>query len=304
MSIVVVVNPVAGGGRLGRIWPELRARLEAAVGPVDPVFTRTVDDASPLAEAAARSGATLVIAAGGDGTAGEVVDGLLRAGTATPFGFIPVGTGNDYPRTLGWSPGPEAAIAAIASGRVRRVDAGRIAFTADDGTPAVRHFLNIASFGLSGPTVRVVNAGRRRGVSGRATFLFHTVTELLKYRLQAVRLHFDDGMTAEARIAVAAVALGRWFGGGMMIAPDADPADGLFDVVVFRAMWKPRMLLDMNLIYSGAHRAHSHVGIRRCRSLTVEPLGQGPVLLDVDGESPGRLPARFEVLPGAIALRG
>jgi diacylglycerol kinase (ATP) len=308
MTIGVVVNPAAGGGRLLAAWPGLQALLEARLGPVSVLTTEREGQGRELAREHVRNGAKLVIAAGGDGTANEVADGLLLAGGGPELGVISVGTGRDFIRTLGGQADLEAAVDAIGSGRTRRIDAGRATFRTDDGTIATRHFLNVASLGLSGPTVRAVNRSKQgRAVHGKVAFYYHTIIELLRYRPQNVRVRFDDGDVIDVRTALIVAANGRYFGSGMMIAPNAAIDDGLFDALVYRAPGKLRMVLDFNLIYRGAHVNLPRVLIKRCKWFEVEPMGDAKsnaAILEVDGESPGRIPARFEILPGALMLRG
>ena len=303
MTIGVVVNPAAGGGRLGQIWPTLAAALERQLGPLSVLRTTRPGEGRQLAELHLRNGAELVISAGGDGTASEVVDGLLAAGGGPQLGVISVGTGRDFIRTVGGSNDVEAAVAAIGSGRSRQIDAGRVTYRTDGGVTESRHFLNVASLGVSGPTVRAVNAAKHgRPVHAKAAFYFHTVVELMRYRPQPVRVSFDDGEVIEVTTALVVAANGRYFGSGMMIAPGAAIDDGLFDALVYRAEGKLRMVLDFNLIYRGAHTTLPRVTIKRCRSFTVEPLGDA-LIVEADGESPGRIPARFEILPKALVLR-
>lgn len=306
MSVGVVVNPAAGGGRLSALWPELRGMLEARLGPVRVLETRRPGEGREHALQHVRDGAALVIAAGGDGTANEVVDGLLLAGGGPDLGVISVGTGRDFIRTLGGARDLATAVEAIGSGERRQIDAGRVTYRTDAGAIGVRHFLNVASLGLSGPTVRAVNRAKEgRAVHGKAAFYYHTVMELLKYRAEPVRVRFDDGESMEVRTALVVAANGRFFGSGMMIAPGAEIDDGLFDALVYEAPGKLRMVLDFNLIYRGAHVSLPRVTLKRCRWFEVEPLGDAAgAILEVDGESPGRIPARFEVLPGALTLRG
>ncbi|MEQ1768730.1 MAG: diacylglycerol kinase family protein [Devosia sp.] len=304
MPVGVVVNPAAGGGRLSRAWPELARMLESRLGELDVLLTKAPGDGRALAAQHVRNGRSLVIAAGGDGTANEVADGILSEGGQPAFGVISVGTGRDFVRTIGHSD-LAAAVEAIGLGRTRRIDAGRVSYTTDDGRTERRHFLNVASLGVSGPTVRAVNAHKHgRPVNAKASFYFHTVAELLKYRKQQVRIRFDDGELIHVETALVAIANGRYFGSGMMIAPDAAIDDGQFDVLVYRAEGKLRMILDFNLIYRGAHVALPRVRIKRCRWVEVEPVGAGDdAIIEIDGESPGRIPARFEILPGALTLR-
>ena len=196
--------------------------------------------------------------------------------------------------------------ARIAAGKERQVDAGRVTFVDDEGKAAIRHFINIASLGLSGPTSRAVNRAKRSGkASGQMLFIWHTIRELIRYRFQDVRITVDGAPPIEARIAVVAAANGRYFGGGMMIAPGAELDDGLLDLVIFRGAAKLTLIKDMRLLYTGSHVNHPSVTILRGRRITVEPLGD-PALntaqLDIDGESPGAIPATFETLPKAIRI--
>ncbi|TIV43202.1 MAG: diacylglycerol kinase family lipid kinase, partial [Mesorhizobium sp.] len=254
----------------------------------------------------------LVIAAGGDGTASEVADGLLQAqdeiGRTSELGLLPCGTGIDFARGLGMPRGIDATLKRIADTKARKVDAGRVCYIDDHGKLASRHFINIASLGLSGATDRAINADKRKGrVSSKALFFWRTVLEFVRYRFQDVRITIDDGEPVEARMALVAVANGKFFGGGMMIAPDAELADGQFDIVILRAAGKLGLIRDIRLLYGGRHRNHPAITILRGRKVLVEPLGDAEkngALVDIDGESPGRIPATFEILPGALTLRG
>ena len=108
---------------------------------------------------------------------------------------------------------------------------------------------------------------------GRLVFLFHTVREMLRYKFQNVRVTVDGGEPIEARIALVAIANAPYFGGGMKIAPDAAPDDALFEVVIVRGASKFSLLMDLRLVYSGAHKSLASCTILRGRKIVVEPLG-------------------------------
>ncbi|MER8884676.1 diacylglycerol kinase family protein [Mesorhizobium sp. M0816] len=311
MKVAVVLNPIAGGGRLKRHWPEVAASLKRHFGDFELRETQAEGDAERLALDLAAIGFELVIAAGGDGTASEVADGLLKAfresGRTAELGLLPCGTGIDFARGLGLSNNVDLTLKRIAEAKPRKVDAGCISYVDDHGALASRHFINIASLGLSGATDRAVNADRRKGkVSAKALFYWRTVWEFLRYRFQDVAITIDDGAPVEARMALVAVANGKFFGGGMMIAPDAELNDGEFDIVILRAASKLKLIWDIRLLYGGRHRNHPAITILRGKKVVVEPLGdvqKNAALIDIDGESPGRIPATFEILPGALTLR-
>ena len=309
MKVGVVLNPVAGGGRLKRDWPQVAAVLRRHFGEVELRETQASGDAERLALDLVADGFGLVVAAGGDGTASEVADGLLQAadegcGTAE-LALIPCGTGIDFARGLGLPHDLDALVARIAEAKGRKIDAGRISYVDDHGALASRHFINIASLGLSGATDRAVNADRRKGrVSAKALFYWRTVAEFVRYRFQHVRIAIDDGEPVEARMALVAVANGKFFGAGMMVAPDAALDDGQFEIVILRAANKLGLIRDIRLVYGGQHRNHPAITILRGRKVTVEPIGDDDAaLVDIDGESPGRIPAVFEMRPGALTLR-
>jgi len=312
MAVGVVVNPVAGSGRMRRRWPDIERVLTRALGALDVKETSGPGEACDLARQLSMDGAELVIAAGGDGTVSEAVDGLLQARTATgnaaDLAIVPVGTASDFARGLGLAADIEGLAARIAAGDKRTIDAGCVNYVGDGGALASRHFINIASLGLSGPTDRAVNAARSGGYfSGKLVFLFHTVRELLRYKFQNVRVTVDSGEPIEARIALVAIANAPYFGGGMKIAPDAVPDDALFEVVIVRGVSKFSLLRDLRRVYSGSHKSLPSCTILRAKNVFAEPLDGPPAnasLLDIDGESPGRIPATFEVIPAAITVRG
>lgn len=307
MTVGVVVNPVAGSGRMRRVWPSAREALTRRFGELIVEETAAVGEASLYARKLALEGAEIVIAAGGDGTISEVADGLLRAGGGSQLGIMPAGTGSDLARGLGLDGGVEAAAARIASGSTRTIDVGCVNYIDEHGALASRHFINISSLGVSGPTARAVNDAKTGDrVSGKAVFLWHTVRELIRYRFQDVRISVDGQPPFEARIALVAVANGRFFGGGMMIAPDAILDDGLLDIVVIHGRSKLSLIKDIRLVYSGAHRTLASCTFLRGQKVVIEPLGdplENGALLDVDGESPGHIPATFEIRPAALTLR-
>jgi diacylglycerol kinase (ATP) len=309
MKVGVIMNPVAGGGRLKRHWPEIGAALRAAFGEIDLRETQATGDGSTLAMDLAATGCGLVIAAGGDGTVSEVADGLINAaaeGSKAALGTIPCGAGTDFARGLGLDGGFEAAVRRMAESKGRTIDAGRVSYVDDHGALASRHFINIASLGISGAVARAVNADERKGrVSAKALFYWRTVAAFIRYRFQSVSITVDDGDPVDASIALVVAANGKFFGAGMMVAPDAVLDDGQLDIVILRAAGKLGLIRDIRLLYGGRHRNHPAVTILRGRKVLVEPLGNGAghMLIEADGESPGRIPATFEILPGAITLR-
>jgi diacylglycerol kinase (ATP) len=233
----------------------------------------------------------------------EVVNGFFDdAGVAiapdASFALIPFGTGGDFRRTMHLPVDLDEAIGVVAAGKRSKIDVGKLEFTADGGK-ALRMFANIASFGVSGVVDRLVNESGKK--LGRLSFAWATARATWSYKNQRVQLVFDGKERVEATINTVAVANGKYFGGAMMVAPDAVVDDGLFDVVALGDLGFGDLLKSGRRIYKGTHVSMDKVTCRRARVVEAEPIEPGGVVeLDVDGECPGRLPARFELVPSAL----
>lgn len=307
-STVVILNPQAGGGRAARRWPALRAALDAAVGPYTLHRTQGPNEATRHARAALRRGVDRVVAVGGDGTLNEVVNGFFAddAPVHPAAVLVPIscGTGGDFRRSLGAPAAPEAAAQALLQPRTRRVDVGRLQYTTAAGREAVRYFLNVASFGMSGAVDRAVHAlPPRARASGRLAYLAAILHTLIRYRNQPVALAVDDAPVYTGPVRNVAVANGRFFGGGLPIAPEAWIDDGLLEVVVLGDLPRRAVLRHAGRFYAGTHLALDGVHAFRGRRVTAQPRTPTPVLLDVDGEAMGRLPATFTICPRALRIQ-
>jgi len=299
---LLIVNPASAAGRTGRQFAAIAEAVRGVVGAFEARFTEAVGHAAELARQAAGSGRALVVAVGGDGTASEVIDGLQHAGYRREFGFIPRGSGGDLRRSLGIPADVAGAARALRGGALRTIDLGRIELTTDGGT-VVRHFANVASCGLSAAVVdRVNRSGKVLG--GRLAFKLASIRSLVGWRDQRVRWRVDGGAWQEDAITAFAVCNARYFGGGMMVAPGAVLDDGLLDVTIWSGYRLADFALQQRKIYDGRHVGLPGTRTLRARTVDLEPAGDEPVLLEVDGEQPGRLPARFTVLPHALTLRG
>jgi len=301
---LVIANPKSRNRATSRRLKSLEAKLRSAFGPLDIEFTRAPRDAERIAREGVRSGFERVIVAGGDGTLSEVVTGLLSAqlGDYAAIGLLPLGTASDFARGLGQPPDIDAAIERLAAGKTSRVDAGRVTYRTDEGQDVTGYFANIASFGLSGVVGELVNRATK-AFGGRVSYMIGTVRGVARHRSDPVSISVDGERVFDGPLSVAAVANGPYFGGGMRVAPNAHIDDGVFDWVIVPGMHRLSLLGKFPLLYTGSHVRDPQ--ILQGRGRVIEARGvAGPIRLDVDGESLGVLPARFELLPGAITLIG
>lgn len=309
-TTALIVNPNARGGFIGRKWPVLEPILREALGGFSVHFTKAPGEGTALCQQALAAGAGLVLALGGDGTASEVAAGFLVSGAnrreqPPSFGFLPCGTGGDLRRTYGSPADLAAAARAIREARPRAIDVGQLDYIGHDGQPRRGHFINVASCGIGGLVDALVNQARSKQLlGGTLTFFTASLRATLRYRNVRCAIRLDDGPEREVRLYDLVVANGRFFGGGMHIAPQAQVDDGLFDVVTMGDFTFLELLPLSRRIYKGEHLSHRKIEMARARTVTARPVDAADeVLLDVDGEAPGRLPATFTLLPGALLLR-
>ncbi|HEX8719473.1 MAG TPA: diacylglycerol kinase family protein [Pyrinomonadaceae bacterium] len=306
---LIIVNPASAGGSTGDAWPKAASDVRGHFGPFEVAFTRRGGEAVEIAEREARAGRRLVIACGGDGTVNEVANGILRAGSEAELGILPSGTGGDFRRTLRIPSRTADAAKLLREGVTRVMDAGRVTFAGAGGGEESRYFVNVASFGVGGDVINRVKsraglpAGAARLLGGKLSFAAAALRATLTFEKPSARVSLDGGAASLVTVANFCVANARYFGGGMKIAPTALVDDGLFDVVAVGDVSALTVLANSYRLYLGTHLGMSEVRHARARRVRAEPAGGEAVKLEVDGELAGRLPAEFEMLPGALRVR-
>jgi YegS/Rv2252/BmrU family lipid kinase len=250
-----------------------------------------------LARQAVDAGAELVVAVGGDGTLNEVVNGI--AGRDVDLATIPIGTGMDFVRTYAIPTRFDDAVRVAVNGTPRTIDAGRVRHLTWGGDEAERWFANVGSVGMSGAVAQRANH-MSKALGGRATFFYALTRTFLDWQNTEIVVRVDSG-ERRGRMHDVIVANGVWHGGGMKLAPDARPDDGLFDVVLIGDVSKLDFLTTAPKIYSGRHVTHPKVDVVRSARVDVHAVERLPI--EVEGEQVGTTPASFEVVPGALRVR-
>jgi diacylglycerol kinase family enzyme len=205
----------------------------------------------------------------------------------------------DFGRTYGIPTRFDDAVRVALEGTVRTVDAGRVRYRTWEGEEAERWFANVGSVGMSGAVAQRVN-GMSKVLGGKVTFFYALTRVFLAWKNTEVTVTLDDG-EHHGRMHDVVVANGAWHGGGMKLAPDARPDDGLFDVVLIGDIGKLDFLTTAPKIYKGRHVAHPKVDVLRSRRVGVDATERLPI--EVEGEQLGTTPAVFEVAPGALRVR-
>ena len=298
MAAAAIVNLHAGAGAARHRWPAVARLLEARLGPVAAHFTEGPGHAMLLAHRLAGAGFDPLIAAGGDGTWNEVVNGVLASGCSVRVGVVPLAKGGDFARTMGLA-GPGHAVETLAAGAVREVDVVRVGFCGPAGEASERHFINIASFGLGAEAARRVG-GWSRVLPGRARYLAAALPTLAAGRGFDVRLWLDDAGPSEFHATTVALANGRYQGGGILIAPQAAIDDGLIDITLVERAGLAEVAAHVRLLYSGD--IYSHPKVHHWRAARVRAETEPAAPLELDGEPVGTPPLEAEVLPRSLRL--
>jgi len=284
LHIALIVNRIAGNGRCGKLYPSVEKYLRDAKMDFTPMFTERPGHAVELAKQAAMAGYDAVVSMGGDGTLNEVVNGI--AGNSVVLGFIPAGSGNDFGRTVGiGSYSTDTACRVIAKGNVQEINIGQV-----NG----RYFINIAGSGFDAEVGLTANTWGKKHFRGYMAYVASILRQLVVFKPQEVVIELD-GTARQAKVWFVAIANARYFGGGLMIAPQADLYDDLFDVCIVKEITKFELLKMIPKVFKGEHVHHPAVELHRATHVRVS----SPVQLAVqaDGEVLGKLPQEFKIAP-------
>jgi YegS/Rv2252/BmrU family lipid kinase len=302
----VIVNPESNQGRTRRRWGDIREALKSFIREYKYEFTEKPFHATEITRQVIKDGTELVIGVGGDGTMNEIANGFFEdrkmINPEASLGVVPAGTGCDLTKSLNIPPGLTNALKVITEAPSVRMDVGKVQFKANDGRDDERFFLNVADFGLGGEVVRRVN--QRRLERKASSYVRCLVTAMVRYRSRRVRIRVDGESFPEGEYLIGAIANGRIFGKGMKVAPLARLDDGLFDSVLVRSMRFLEFCLHGWKLINGSHLSHPKISLVRGRRVEAYPADEDEVLLELDGEQLGRLPATFEILPRNLAIKG
>jgi len=283
----VILNPSAGSVRDQHELEERIGRLLEA----DVCLTTKVGSEARLARTAIRQGAELIVAAGGDGTLNGVINGIAEHTDGAWVGLIPLGTGNDFARSLGLPTDVERAIEIIRAGATRAIDLVRV--TSDE----VRYFINVSAGGFSGLVDEKLTADMKK-TWGPLAYLRGAAAALPQLRAYQTTLAFDNTESLMLDLYNVVVANGRYVAGGTLIAPEASIDDGMLDIILIQKRSAPELALLAASVALGTHLSSDAIVFRRAAKVTVN--SKPGMWFNVDGELVGNEPARFEILPRAL----
>jgi len=305
-KVHVIVNPFSARGQTEKRWETIKLAIRSHFREFKYIFTEEPRQATEIARELLKQGFDLLIGVGGDGTLNEISSGFFSAQSGrvinddAAVGIIPSGTGSDFIRFMKVPKEFEKSAARIKNSPNKKIDIGKITYSGALGKNKTQYFINVADFGLGAEVIRNISKveSTRRGAF---TYYRGLLSTMMKYCSKNVKLTLDDKQQLQGEYLIGAVANGRIFGGGMIIAPQAEPDDGYFDLVLIESMKKFEILANSRLLYSGTIAKNPKVHILKARNIKVESPDE--VHIEYDGEVGEKLPAEFSIIEKALNFR-
>jgi diacylglycerol kinase (ATP) len=303
-KVHVIVNPFSARGQTEKKWETIKMAIKAHFREFKYVFTEKPRQATEIARGLIKDGFDLIIGVGGDGTLNEISSGFFSdfSGKAinqdAALGIIPSGTGSDFIRFMKIPREFEKSAALIKNSKNKKIDIGKITYSGANAKE--QYFINVADFGLGAEVIKKISnvqASRR----GALTYYRGLLSTLMNYRSKTVTLTIDGQQQLQGEYLIGAVANGRIFGGGMIIAPQAEADDGYFDLVLVEDMKKLEIIRNSRHLYAGTIAKNPKVIILKARNIKVQ--SQEEVYTEYDGEMGEKLPAEFSIIEKALNFR-
>ena len=303
----VIVNPESNRGRTRKKWEQIKEALKTFIKEFKYEFTEKPAQATEISRTAIREGSEMIVGVGGDGTINEIANGFFDGKTLinpqAVLGIVPSGTGCDFSKSLHIPSSLKLALNVLTQAPSLAIDIGKASFLAHSGYKEERYFLNVADFGFGGEVLKRMNQNKAKRKA--ASYFKSTLATFFYYRNKSIKLKIDNEEIPRGEYLIGAISNGRIFGKGMKIAPNAKLDDELFDIVLVKGMKVMEFLMNVWRIYAGTHLSHPKILFHRGKKIEAIPEDTNEdVLIEIDGEQVGKLPATFEIVPRSIPIKG
>jgi len=291
MRMKLIVNPLAGGKKVDVYLPRIREILGNG-NQLSFAITKEKNGAFVEAQRTGREEYDLIVVCGGDGTLNEVINGVVSSNNSVPIGFIPCGTSNIYALSAGIPLDPLRACEIILEKYIRKIDLGKVGAGLSS-----RYFVSMAGIGYDASVIHSLNPNLVRTLGGVPAHIIAGMRELIRYHGIELSITIDG---CSCRGFQAIVCNGSFYGISSIIAPEADIADGYLDIILFKNGKKRDVLRYVLAIFLERHLHFKDVKHIRAKKIEID--AKGEVWIQVDGETMGTLPQRFEVYPQALQV--
>lgn len=301
---LVVVNPQAANGRLGRDWPVWQTRLADVIPNMEVFISSAPGDATQIITTGVQSGIRHIMAVGGDGMAHQVVNGIMAQkevpASALVFALLPVGTGNDWVKTHHIPKAWKDWVQYFRQAQLKRQNLGLIQYQATSGQLAQRYFLNVAGLAYDAFVVRFL-AGRRSLLPAKLFYFWATFRCLFQYQPQEGWLRFNEQEVKSAFYTIN-LGIGKYSGGGMQLVPHAQADGDRMALTHVGKISRLAVLLNSFRFYKGRIASYRKAQLSQTTRIDIEPLPGQELLIEADGEFLGESPSQITIVPLALSF--
>jgi diacylglycerol kinase (ATP) len=305
LNNIVIANPNAANGKVLKHLTEISEKIKSIFGNIDVKKTQHPGHATEIVRESLKNGIEKIIILGGDGSINEAVNGFfddkgnLLNKTST-LSILPVGTGNDFCRTIGLFKLND--IDKFKNASTKEVDVGLLKYTNDNGVVSSRYFINAMSLGCSGHIAQTIN-NKSKSLGPKLTYFLGTIKGMMEYKNKLISMKLDDEHDRKLNINTLVVGNARYWAGSMKISPYSIIDDGLLDVVIAENISLKDFLLEGRKIYKGTHLENDKLKWVRAKKIQIELTNQeDEIFAEADGEQMGKVPLSIEVIPKAIKI--
>lgn len=295
-----IINPISGGGKGVKLWDALKAQLSEAQIPTTHHLTEFKQHSIDLCQDAIKKGFRRFIVIGGDGTYNEIANAVLGQSEVSSkeisLVFLPAGTGNDWVRTLSMPKQVSEIVDLIKRHKTKLVDVGEVSFY-NGLEKGKRFFINIAGLGYDSFVLEKFLSKYKQ--VGPMSYLMSVLRGIFKYKNVPINIELN-GKKVVDKIFLFGAAIGKFYGSGMKLAPDASPFDGLFDVTIVKNVTKMQVLGLLRFLYNGKYMPHKKIETHRTD--TVDITSAEKVYLQMDGELAGHTPIQISSKKQALQV--
>ena len=300
----IILNPSAGNGKATKQWQKIEIELKKVNLPYQVYRSKRPLHCTEIAKELIEQGAKRLIGVGGDGTNHEIINGImLQKSVPTDqitYGFIPLGTGNDWVKTHGIPRKIADAIAILKSGHTIYQDIGLARFQWENQEKE-RYFVNVAGMAYDAHVTRVSNIERHK-ITNAVYYYMLIFKCLFEYINKKAKLILDGKEVAHKSFYTINIGLCKYSGGGMQFVPHAEINDGKFAVSYVESISKLKVVASTHYLYGGKIAKFKHAHLFKAKKVRVEAADDEPTLLELDGEFVGTTPVEFEIIPKALKV--
>lgn len=310
----VIVNIYAASRKAGERWAHAEKLLESMGVECEFALTGTAGSAGTLTMEACRRGCRRFVAVGGDGTVHDVLDAMLSFVDSSSgvvkysdftLGVIPMGSGNDWIKTLGISRNISDAVAVVAAGKTSRQDVVRVTCLDPQALPEhkplfVSYMANVGGVGIDARVCHIVNQKKKNGEGGKILYVKALLKAIKEREASGISVYCDGEQVYRGRYLSIAFGVGKYSGGGMRQTPAAVIDDGLLDMTLIPDLPMCRIAVEAPKLFTGRFLTVPELVTAKSKSIMVIPEQGDGDLVEVDGEVVGNAPVLMEVLDGWI----